>query len=125
VKILSSPILHIQISPDHVVGRVVGESGSIRRECTALGRGLNAADIREVKQCLRSLKKALVPGFSLRKPRAFLHFLPAQFPVTPEVQKKFADVVYAAGFDEHLQSVHDSLHSDDQIRHYFSSGHWV
>ena len=75
-------VLYIQVFPDHFAARVVGEDKRVRRDCHALDNARGDPDFSKVRETLRSLVKDLVPGFSLRKPTALLHFIPAHYQPT-------------------------------------------
>ena len=112
-------ILYIQVFPDHFAARVVGEDKRVRRDCHALDNAHGDPDFSKIRETLRSLVKDLVPGFSLRKPTALLHFIPAHYQPTQRQLELFKSTAEQSGISPCWLSKWDSPNTDRELANVF------
>jgi nitroreductase len=115
--VLSKRILYIQVYPDHLFGRVVGEDKRARRDCLALdNRRAELKDFTRIRRALRSLIKELTPGFSLRKPTALMHFLPEHYQPTRKELEQFKLAAERSGISFCWMSQWETPHTDSELQ---------
>ena len=119
MKVFRKSILYIQVFPDHFAARVVGEDKRVRRDCHALDNARGDPDFSKIRETLRSLVKDLVPGFSLRKPTALLHFIPAHYQPTQRQLELFKSTAERSGISPCWLSKWESPNTDRELANVF------
>lgn len=122
MRLLERKILYIQVHQDHFLARVSGGDRTIMRRCHALGnRRHPVTDFEKIRHCLKGLVKELVPGPSLRKPWALLHFIPADYAVTQPELVGFKAVAERSGIGFCFLSKWETPHTDQELAQIFSA----
>ena len=116
MKFLKRKIIYIQAHQDHFLARVVGGDRTIRRQCHALDNTQSPiTDFEKVRTCLQPLIKELVPGFSLLRPWALLHFIPNQYAVTQPEMVEFKKAAERSGVGFCFLSKWETPHTDKEL----------
>ena len=112
-------ILYIQVFHDHLMGRVVGEDRRVRRDCHALDNTRGDPDFSRIREALRSLVEELAPGFSLRRPKALLHFIPEHYQPTQHQLELFKSTAERSGISQCWLSKWETPNTDRELANVF------
>jgi hypothetical protein len=112
-------ILYIQVFPDHLMGRVVGEDRRTRRDCHALDNTRGDPDFSRIRETLKSLVKELAPGFSFRRPTALLHFIPEHYQPTQRQLELFKSTAERSGISSCWLSKWETPNTDRELTNVF------
>lgn len=117
VRLFSRPLVYIQVHHNHFIGRVVGKSRVVRRDCGQLdNRRGELRDFSRIREVLRSLVKELVPGFSLRRPVGLMHFVPEYYVPRQSELEQFKSTAEKAGLSFCFLSKWETPHTDLELK---------
>jgi hypothetical protein len=115
------PLIYVQVHQGYVVARLIGKSGSIRKDCDGLihPRSL-IGDFEKVRECLAVVFKELLPKLRLRRPWALLHMIPVvEGGYTTVELRGFKQAAEAAGISFCWLSTYERLHTDSELQEMF------
>lgn len=116
MKIFRRQLIYVQVHQDHFIARLVGGDRAIRRQCHALGNHAGPImDFSTVRSQLKAIVSELMPGFSLFKPQALLHFDPIEYPITKEELAGFQKVAMQSGVSFCFLSTWEQRHEDEDL----------
>ncbi len=107
--------LYIQVFVDHFNARVVGEDIRKQSACHALDNSSADPDFSRVGEALKALVNDLRPHFSLRRPVAVLHFIPAHYRPTDHQLKLFKSTAERSGISFCWLSKWPTPHTDTEL----------
>jgi hypothetical protein len=122
MQLFRSPLIYVQVFPSLFMARIVGESKTIRRDCHALNnRQHELKDFSRIRSTLRDIFKELAPGFSLRRPKALMHFIPEHYTPTQSELAHFKSTAERAGVSFCWMSKWETAHTDKELTDVFGT----
>ena len=116
MKFLRRNFIYVQVFPDHLTGRVLGDKRTVRRDCQSLdNRRAEIKEFARITAALRSVFEELSPGVSLRRPVALMHFIPEHYVPTQTELGMFKQTAERAGVSFCWISKWETPHTDREL----------